>query len=217
MRPRSGQASSLETATSWYAKALDGATLDYLAGRGIDESVAATYRLGLVSDPILGHEMFRDRLAVPYLTQAGVRTIKFRCLDDHDCKAERCPKYLGVPGARPYMYNPSALLAAEAVAICEGELDAIVCSGVVGLPAVGVAGVSTWQDHFPRMFAGIPNVLVIRDHDVKGEGRDPGKELAERIAKSVDQSIVITPPAGMDLSEWVVAEGVDSVREVLGL
>lgn len=203
--------SSLEEATARYQTSLDERVLSYLRERGIDESAAATFRLGYVAEPAVGHENFTGRLAIPYLSRAGVRTIKFRSLVDDG------PKYLGLPGARAFMFNPGALLLGDLVAVCEGELDAVVCSAVVGIPSVGVPGVSSWKDHFPRMFAGIPRVLVIRDHDEKTDGRDPGRELSERIAREVEQAVVVTPPAGMDLSEWVAAEGPDAVRERCGI
>ena len=217
MHPRSERPSLLKTAVTRYTEALDEDALAYLAARGIDPNVAATFRLGLVVEPAVGHDMFSGRLSIPYMTRAGVRTVKFRCLEDHDCAAEKCPKYLGLPGARPYMFNPGALLEGDVVAVCEGELDAVVCSGVVGILACGVPGVSSWKEHFPRMFAGIPRVIVIRDHDVKQEGRDPGKELSERIAKAIDRAVVVTPPAGMDLTDWVLSEGPDKVRRSCGL
>ena len=40
------------------------------------------------------------------------------------------------------------------MAICEGELDTIIASSVLGIPAVGVPGVAAWKPHFTKMFAG---------------------------------------------------------------
>ena len=208
--PSDEQPSSLETATRAYEEDLE-AVLPYLADRGIDETAARTHRLGYVARPRVGHEQMVGRLAIPFRTRAGVRTIRFRALDDSQ------PKYLSLPGDRGRMFNPSALFDTDLAAICEGELDAVVCSSVVGVPAVGVPGVSAWKPHFPRMFAGIPRVLVVIDHDVKENGRNPGRELGDRVANALDQAVIITPPEGMDLTDWVLQDGVEIVRKGMGL
>jgi DNA primase len=212
------QKSSLEEATSRYQQSLDERVRSYLSERGIDESAVLSSRLGLCVDPAPGHEQFRGRLTIPYLSAAGVRTIKARCLEDHVCTDVGCPKYLGIAGARGFMFNPSALLVAgEVVAVCEGELDAIVCTEVVGIPAVGVPGVSAWKPHFPRMFSGIPRVICVIDNDEKQDGRNPGRELGERISRDLEQAVVITPPPGEDLSSWCLQVGPEAIRKAAGL
>jgi len=163
-----------------------------------------------VADPAPGHEQFVGRLSIPYITPVGVRTIKFRAMNDEPTK------YLCLPGARPRMFNVGALLEdSPVVAICEGELDAAVCSSVVGIPAVGVPGVSSWLAHFPRMFSGFDRVLVLSDNDDKPDGHNPGRDMAQRIANDLDQAVVIQPPKGLDVSSWVLRDGADAVRERL--
>ena len=217
MKPSAEQQRSLAQLARGYEDQIDEATVSYLADRGIDRSAVRTFHLGLVRDPAPGHSTFAGRLSVPYITPLGARTIKFRCLLDHDCSAVGCPKYLGITGAKPRMYNAMALIEGpQVVAVCEGELDAVVCSSLL-VPAVGVPGVSSWLPHFARMFAGIPRVIVLVDNDDKQDGRNPGRELAERVARDVEQAEVIPPPKGLDLTEWVLRDGVDAVRKGLGL
>jgi hypothetical protein len=209
-------------------------TVSYLAARGISESDAATFHLGLVRDPAPGHDQYVGRLSIPYVTPVGARTIKFRCLAPHRCDEVGCPKYLGIEGSKPRMFNAMTLIAGpQVVAICEGELDAVVCESVLEVPAVAVPGVGAWLPHFPRMFAGVPRVLVVVDNDDpkprkncwdetcqrNGEcrGHSPGRELAKRVARDIDQAQVMPPPKGSDLTEWIQASGLDAVRKGIGL
>lgn len=218
MRQSNEQQRSLARVARAYEDQLSPEVVSSLAGRLISASAVATFHLGLVREPAPGHDQYLGRLSIPYVTPEGARTIKFRCLEDHNCSEVGCPKYLGLPGAKPRMYNALVLATDQPViAICEGELDAVVCSDVVGVPAVGVPGVSSWLPHFPRMFAGVPRVLVLADNDEKADGRNPGRELAERVARDIDQAEVIPPPKGLDLTEWVQAEGLDTVKKGLGL
>lgn len=220
----------LEAATASYEAGLNARTLDYLSARGISADAARAFRLGLVTEPAVGHDRFHGYLAIPYVTRAGVRGLKFRCLQDHVCSDLGHGKYDKPAGMRNRIYNPSALLThAETVAVCEGELDAIVCTTVVGVPAVGVPGVGSWKEHLPRCFAGFERVLVFVDSDPPKvrenchqcrdgcRGHSPGLELGERIAADLEQAVVVTPPKGSDLTEWVLAEGPDAVRQACGL
>lgn len=217
MRQSAEQQRSLAQVAKAYEDQLDEATVSYLAARGIDRSAAAMFHLGLVSSPAPGHDQYHGRLSIPYVTPLGARTIKFRCLEGHDCSAVGCPKYLGLPGAKPRMYNAMALIdGPPVVLVAEGELDGVVGSTLLA-PTVGIPGVSSWLPHFPRMFAGIRRLIVVTDNDEKEDGRNPGRELADRIARDVETAEVIPPPKGLDLTEWVLAHGLDAVRKGLGL
>lgn len=210
----------LEEATARYEAALDQPTASYLIGRGLDpEGVTARFaRLGLVSDPMPGHERFRGRLALPYVTPSGVVAMKFRCLGSHaNCKAEGHEKYLAPSGGKIRMYNTRALLdSSDTVAVCEGELDALMVHQIVGVPAVGTWG-TNWFDHYPRMFADFDRVLVIADNDLKDDGSNPGVKHARKIAATINRAEVVEPPEGLDVSEWIVRDGVAVVRKAMGL
>jgi hypothetical protein len=233
VRPSSEQQRSLAQVARAYQDQLDEATVSYLAARSISSSAAATFHLGLVREPAPGHDQFVGRLSIPYVTPLGARTIKFRCLAPHDCSEVGCPKYLGIEGSKPRMFNAQALIdGPQVVVICEGELDAIVCSSLL-VPAVAIPGVGSWLPHFARMFAGTPRVLIVADNDDpkprkqcwdevcqrKGEcrGHSPGRELAKRVARDVEHAEVMPPPKGLDLTEWIQAEGLDAVRKGIGL
>ena len=79
-----------EQAASTYQTDLSGDTAarEYLAKRGLS-SALDTFRLGVVRRPLPGHEGYAGRLAIPYLTPAGVVNIRFRFRAQRDCVGAR--------------------------------------------------------------------------------------------------------------------------------
>lgn len=203
----------MDTAADRYAAHVYQAA-GYLEGRGISEHAALACRLGVVSDPLPGHERFEGMLCLPYVTPVGVVALKFRALDP-----ERTPKYDAPVGQHTRLFNVMALHSdSDVIAICEGELDAIVMSHEVGIPAVGIPGASNMQDHWTRVFSDFETVLVIADHDIAKEGKEPpGQRHAQKVAKKIDGARVVLPPPGMDLSDWCMAEGPEAVRKACGV
>lgn len=191
-----------------YTKSRNEATDSYLLGRGISQQVADTYLLGSVVDPIAGHEQAINMLSIPYITPAGVVGIKFRRLDDGT------PRYLWPLGQKVGLFNVIDLHKnSDVIAICEGEIDTIILSGIVGIPAVGVAGVSQWKPWFPSLFAPYKRILVFADNDVKADGRNPGQELARRIKEDLDSASVVHLPDNTDVNEVLLQFGVDWFKE----
>ena len=93
------------------------------------------------------------------------------------------------------------------IAICEGEIDTIVLSGIVGVPAVGVAGVSQWKPWFPKLFESYSRILIFADNDVKEDGRNPGQELAKRIKEDLDKAEIIHLPDNKDVNDVYLHDG----------
>ena len=152
-----------------YAQEITPETLVALEERGISELVAAKFQLGTVVDPINGHEMYAGWISIPYITAlGGCVGFKFRRLDDGK------PKYSSPTGQKAHLYNVVDVTATSAyIVVCEGELDTVITSGVLGIPAVGVPGVAAWKSHFPKLFAGYESVYVVGDNDVKEDGSNP--------------------------------------------
>lgn len=204
--------SSLEAALR-YSQNLNEETVAFLKDRGISEDIARQYHLGTVKDPSAGHECFRNWLSIPYITVLGYCVgFKFRRLSNDK------PKYGSPLGQKNHLYNVSdIILPSEYIAVCEGELDTIVCSAILGLPAVGVPGVAAWKEHFNRMLQGYGKIFVIGDNDIREDGTNPGAEFSRRVAQEVINATIVSLPAGMDLNELYLNQGVDQTRRIIGV
>lgn len=197
---------------SRYSTSLDEATVRYLEGRGISRETAETFSLGTVVDPHPGHEQFEGWLSIPYVSALGIyQCVKFRRLDDGK------PKYGQPLGQKLHIYNVADCLADSGhIAICEGELDAIVMSAEVGIPAVGIPGVAAWKPYYTKLFNGFDTVFIIGDNDEKEDGTNPGAEFSRRVASEVINSQIVQLPLGMDVNEYYLANGAEAVKELLG-
>ncbi|UQA91620.1 toprim domain-containing protein [Streptomyces halobius] len=199
-----------EQAVSTYQSNLtsDTSVQAYLMGRGFGPAEAATFRLGVVRRHLVGHEGFAGRLAIPYLTPTGVVNIRFRCLRQHDCASEDCPKYLGMDGAENRLYNVLDLKKpGRAICVAEGELDAATLS-MAGLPAVGVPGVESWQDHWGRCLEDFDQIYTFADGD------KAGRRFAKFLAKEV-RARPVRIPAGEDCNSIYVKEGPNGLRKLI--
>lgn len=207
-----GQMKSLLEAAQQYAANLNEEAVQYLEGRGISEDVARQFSLGSIVDPFPGHEAHQGWLSIPYLTVLGHCVgFKFRRIDDGK------PKYGSPLGQKAHLYNVADIvLDAPSIVVCEGELDAIVLSGLCNIPAVGVPGVTAWKPHFARLFTGFDTVYIVGDNDVKEDGSNPGAEFARRVAGEITNGQIVQLPPGMDINELYLAEGPDALNHLLG-
>lgn len=182
-----------------------------LAARGISELVAAKFQLGTVTEPHNGHEMHEGWLSIPYITASGSCVgFKFRRIDDGK------PKYGSPTGQKAHLYNVCDITVdSPHIVVCEGELDAVIVSGVLGIPAVGVPGVAAWKPHFPKLFNGYETIYIVGDNDIKEDGSNPGAEFSKKVANEVMNSVIVSLPPGMDVNEYYLAHGADKTRELL--
>lgn len=212
---------SFETAVSQYQRdlAADTRGQEYLASRGIGQQAAAMFRLGVVGSPIVGHEGYRGRLAIPYLTPAGVVSLRFRCLKKHDCKTvvlyvdakgkeHNCPKYLSMDGMDSNLYNVLDLKKpGDTICVTEGEIDAMTLS-IAGIPAVGVPGVENWQKHFSKCLEDFSRIMILADPD------SAGKKFSSFLAREV-RAVPIRLPPGEDVNSLFCKEGADGLRKLI--
>ena len=205
------QSKLLLEAAQRYAQAISPEALNVLEERGISDAVAALFQIGSITQPINGHEMYEGWISIPYITAGGSCVgFKFRRLDDGK------PKYGSPTGQKAHLYNVCDItIDSPVVVVCEGELDAVITSGVLGIPAVGVPGVAAWKPHFPKLFSGYETVFVVGDNDIKEDGSNPGAEFAKRVANEVMNSVIVTLPAGMDINDYYLAHGVDATKALL--
>lgn len=206
--PSNGKKAWLGSLTDRYHDALleDEETLSYLESRGIGLDDVVGQALGKVFDPDPAHEQYAGWLAIPYLTPTGVVYMNFRCLEEHDHDAHG-GKYLGVKGDTKRLYNVLRLHeSASCVAICEGELDAVVGSAS-GLPSVGVPGATNWKKHWHRLFEDYDRVVVL------GDGDKAGREFANKVAGQLDNGVPRPMPEGHDVTSFVLEHGAESFFE----
>jgi DNA primase len=205
------QSKLLLEAAQRYAQEISPEVLVALAERGISEEVAARFELGTVTSPHNGHEMYEGWISIPYITAGGSCVgFKFRRIDDGK------PKYGSPTGQKAHLYNVIDILEMSPyIVVCEGELDAVITSGVLGIPAVGVPGVQAWKPHFPKLFNGYDTVYVVGDNDVKEDGSNPGAEFSKRVANEILNSVIVTLPPGMDINDYYLAYGADATRALL--
>lgn len=198
----------LEKATTEYHGRLDEA-VPYLESRGITGDTARKWKLGFVADPLPGHEEFKGRLAIPYLTPAGTVLFKFRCIDHQDCKTFGCIKYLGESGEAPRVFGVWNLrYDVTSILLCEGELDTIVATQA-GFRAVGVPGATQFRDYWLNLFEGYDEVILPRDGDAAG------REMASLWQGRLPQCRAVKMPEGEDVTSLYVKGGGDALRERL--
>jgi DNA primase len=179
---------------------------DYLKSRGIPLEVARLASLGVVAEPETGHEAFKGRLSIPYITKTGVVDLRFRSLNP---AVE--PKYMGMTGAETKMYNVLDVERAnDFIGVCEGELDTLTLSACIGIPCIGVPGANSWKKHYTRLLADFERVFVFADGD------QPGTEFARSLARELPVTIIQLPD-GHDVNSMFVQEGVDYFNQKMGV
>lgn len=207
----SDRLSFLQTAATTYASNLDSAK-DFLQARGLLRGTAEQFRLGVVTDPMLGHEVYTGRLSMPYsLYDGSVVSIRYRCLGLHDCKEAGHPKYLTEPGDDARLYNTPALFdAAEEIHVTEGELDAVTLSQC-GQWAVGFPGVQSVKPHHLRLLNGFSRIYLW------GDGDEAGKAFVLNLRRTHRRAVAARLPAGEDVTSLFVKEGAAGLRAAIGL
>ncbi len=140
-------------------------------------------------EPDVGHEAFQGRLSIPYITKTGVVDLRFRSLN---------------PAVEP------KYMAGDFIGVCEGEIDTLTLSSMVGIPCVGVPGANSWKKHYTRLLADFERVFVFADGD------QPGKEFATSLSRELPVTI-ISMEDGEDVNSAYVKHGANYIREKMGL
>jgi DNA primase len=197
-----------EQAVSQYQADLAGdpAAQQYLTGRGLDQQASQLFRLGVVQRPLAGHEQYRGRLAIPYLTPAGVVNLRFRCAEARECEGH--PKYLSAEGAGTNLFNVLDLKKdSPFICVAEGEIDTMSLS-LAGLPAVGVPGVDTWQKHFSRCLEDFEVIYAF------GDGDKAGGKFSNFLARET-RARPIRMPNGKDCNDIFREQGAEGLRALI--
>lgn len=197
------QREALEEAVTTYEQGVTGDAARYLMDRGIEEGTALTHRLGVVSEPLPGHEGYRGMLAIPYLHRSGhPLTIRFRRLHGDG------PKYMSLTGDRARIYNTAALYQAGAeIHVTEGEFDAMILNQI-GLPSIAIPGANGWAYHYSVVLAGFSRVWVWGDPDAAG-----GKFVSD-VSRSLRQARGVRIRGG-DVTDVYLEHGAAALHELV--
>ncbi|WP_063740837.1 MULTISPECIES: hypothetical protein [unclassified Streptomyces] len=197
----------LEEATSAYQAALTADAARYLRARGIGPEEAATFRLGVVDDPLPGHERYRGMLCIPYLGHQGQPlTIRFRCLQNHNHREHGHGKYNTIAGDPPRMYGVDSIHAAgDEIHLTEGEFDRMI-HRKIGWHSVAVPGVEMWFARHRRMLAGFSRVWVWSDPD------EAGSKLTTTVCRSLRSAKPVRLRTG-DVTETYLAGGAQALYD----
>lgn len=198
----------LESTASQYSEHL-GDAAEWLVERGIDLGRAAYEGLGVVRNPPALHASYEGRLAIPYVTQYGIVNMTFRCLQDHDCKANGHGKYRKLKGQESDLYGVRAFDdATDWIGVCEGELDSLILRQI-GLPAISNPGAKNWKAHWPNVFEDFSRIYIFADGDTAGEGMY--ETFRDNLLKSNTSVIKVALPPGEDVNSTYVKYGAESI------
>jgi len=201
VRLSSSQKNFLLQATQRYAAKIELAE-EYLLSRQLSVEEARVFHLGVVEDPLPGHEAYIGRLAIPYITPSGVVDIRFRAMHNED------PKYMGLVGAKTTMFNTQACFVADKyICVTEGEFDCIMMSVKTMHPTIGIPGANNWKPHYAKILDDFDTVIVLADGDAAG------LEFGKKISRELGNVNIISMPEGEDVNSMMIKKGSDWIDE----
>jgi DNA primase len=201
VRLSGSQKNFLLQATQRYAAKIELAT-EYLLSRQLSVEEASIFHLGVVDDPLPGHDAYKGRLAIPYITPSGVVDIRFRAMHNED------PKYMGLVGAKTTMFNTQACFVADKyICVTEGEFDCIMMSVKTMHPTIGIPGANNWKPHYAKILDDFDTVIVLADGDAAG------LEFGKKISRELGNVNIISMPEGEDVNSMMIKKGSDWIDE----
>lgn len=204
MRLSSSQKNFLLQATQRYAARIELAE-QYLLSRQLSVEEARVFHLGVVDDPLPGHEAYTGRLAIPYITPSGVVDIRFRGMYNED------PKYMGLVGAKTTMFNTQACFVADKyICVTEGEFDCIMMSVKTLHPTIGIPGANNWKPHYAKILDDFDTVIVLADGDAAG------LEFGKKISRELGNVNIVSMPEGEDVNSMMIKQGSSWIDERIG-
>jgi len=204
VRLSSSQKNFLLQATQRYAAKIELAE-QYLLSRQLSVEEARVFHLGVVEDPLPGHEAYIGRLAIPYITPSGVVDIRFRGINNED------PKYMGLVGAKTTMFNTQACFVADKyICVTEGEFDCIMMSVKTLHPTIGIPGANNWKPHYAKILDDFDTVIVLADGDAAG------LEFGKKISRELGNVNIVSMPEGEDVNSMMIKKGSDWIDERIG-
>jgi hypothetical protein len=169
----------------------------------------AHWQFGIVADPAPADERYAGRLVIPNITSSGVAGIKYRCIQDHDCKEHDHPKYTQPHGQTQRLYNTVAFHSGrDIIGISEGELDAVSAHLYLDIPTIGIPGATVWDSYswfWQLPFRDFKRVIIFADGD------KAGKDFASHVAADIPQSEIFQCGTGYDVNSMAVKGRADEM------
>lgn len=183
--------------------------VEYLKSRGITGEAARDFKLGYVKEPLENHDEMVGMLCIPFITPTGVSALRFRRIEGSG------NKYHQESGTYTPLFNVRDLHRPETyIAFCEGELDGLVMSALVGVPAIALPGLGQWAKNgkfYKRVLQDYERVFVVMDTDDKGEGQ----KTAGQIMRALPNGVNIKLP--FDVNDTFLQYGREFILKELGL
>jgi hypothetical protein len=190
---------------------------DHLRDRGLKISSIMKWKLGVLLDPLPGHDYYEGHIVLPYY-DARHQYRGFRTRNLGYTSRREGSKYVSVEGGQHVFgvkYTSSRI-----VYVTEGEFDAIILHQL-GFNAVGIPGSNAWESSWRWLFRDCEEVVIVPDND--GEEMKVTKGSREmtrytgglhfrytllqalRHVPSIRTSVVM-PPSGLDPTEWYLED-----------
>ena len=210
--------SQLALATARYNDALSGSdsAVRWLLGRGLTRETVDRFQLGYVAPEVAlpEHGMYRGMIAIPFLSDYDRHPVmlRFRCIEEHDHRANGHGKYNSMPGEANRVFNSPTILEAapsEVIHVCEGEVDAMTLEQL-GHRAVAITGANAFKKHHAIMLEGVPRVCVW------GDGDKAGHEFTASVLKFLrGTALGVGVPDSMDVNDLYLAHGREAIDELI--
>lgn len=176
--------------------------------RGLTQGTVDTFRLGVVDNPISGHERFVGMMSIPYLSRDGYPlTVRFRCMEQHTCRNHGHGKYMTISEDQARMFNVPALFnAGDTIHVTEGEIDAMILTQL-GYHAIAIPGSSLFSLSHSMNLRGFSKVFVWQDPD------EAGREFVSKVGRYLPQAVPVTPHA--DVNDLFLEGGSDAIHKAV--
>jgi len=205
MQPQTvSQMETLEEATSRYEADMTVEGARYLLARGLTRETVRTNRLGVVADPMPGHENHRGKIVIPSMLAGQPLRLRFHCFNSHEHVGHG--KYMQMLGESLMVYGVDAIHSAgHTLHVAEGEFDAMILTQS-GLPAIGFPGASSFRGHHGRMLAGFNRIWVWGDPDAAGA------EFVQKVTNRLPRSGRGVRLRTGDVTDTFLAGGVEALH-----
>lgn len=200
----------LDRAVTEYQEALEFSDAEkYLLSRGLTEDTINHFRLGYVETPRMGHG-HRGWIAIPYLGVDGrPLSIRFRCIQDHDCGERGHGKYAGLAGERTRPYNVRSYVDSDdTIHLTEGEFDTMILQQN-GYHAMAIPGAQNYKRHYTPMLSGFSRIYVW------GDGDEAGQHFIHRVIQSNSAAVGVPLSDGDDVNSLFLREGAQGIENLI--